>query len=189
VSFRTNAEDGVFLMGVGPFAFGAAPLPPALNVSAVDCADFAWSAFSEAPSIILRIFGSEACSSAFAFLIFFLRSTAVDAALAIFAASAGGSSRTCSYSLRIRDATLIWSARSRDAVDGGFIEKTGLGECSRAIGDAKSAANISLVRFAEVRTRCSAELEVVEDAMAGWISVMLGGCVDGLLVEVVGETC
>ena len=114
MSLRTSELDVAFLFGVGPFALGAAPLPPALNVNAIDCASFALSAFSEAPAIILRILGSEACSSAFWFLIFFRRSAAVEAAAAILAARAGGSSRTCSYSLRMRAATLTWSA----AVDG-----------------------------------------------------------------------
>lgn len=106
VSLRTSELDVAFLSGVGPFALGAVPLPPALSVNATDCASFALSAFSDAPAIILRIFGSDACSSAFWLLIFLRRSAAVEAAAAIFAASAGGSSRTCSYSFRMRAATL-----------------------------------------------------------------------------------
>jgi hypothetical protein len=55
----------------------------------------------------------------------------------------------------MRDETLICWARSRDAVDGGAMEKAGFEACSRAIGDAKSAAKISRVRFVEERTSCS----------------------------------
>jgi hypothetical protein len=117
VSFRTSELEVAFLSGVGPFALGAAPFPPDRSVKAIDWASFALSAFSEAPAIILRILGSDACSSAFWFLIFLRRSAAVEAAAAIFAASAGGSSRTCSYSFRMRAATLTWSA----AVDGAAV--------------------------------------------------------------------
>jgi hypothetical protein len=169
---RTSEVDVAFLFGVGPFALGAAPLPPALNVSAIDCASFALSAFSDAPAIILRILGSDACSSAFWLLIFFRRSAAVEAAAAILAARAGGSSRTCSYSLRMRAATLAWSA----AVDGAgvlaVIENAEFGAWSSAPDDAKSAANISLVRFADARTSCSVELGIGAVVAMSWV---LGG--------------
>ena len=72
-------------------------------------------------------------------------------ALACFAANAGGSSLTSSYSLCILVATFIRSARSPDEELVGDIENDPLDVCSKAAGDVKSAANISLVRFAEVR--------------------------------------
>jgi hypothetical protein len=153
VSFLTSALDGVSLIGVGPVAFGAAPLPPARNANCIDCASFAWSAFSDTPSIIFCILGFEAFSSAFWLLIFLRRSAAVVAAAAIFAARTGGSSRTCSYSLRIRLATPTWWATSEGAtVVGVMVKLLELEAWSSAESDAKSAAKISRVRFAEVRT-------------------------------------
>lgn len=60
----------------------------------------------------------------------------------------------------MRVATLTWSA----AVDGAgvvaVIEKAEFGAWSNAPDNAKSAANISLVRFADERTSCSVELEI-----------------------------
>jgi hypothetical protein len=58
----------------------------------------------------------------------------------------------------MRDATLAWSAAAKGAGVVGCIEKLPLEAWSSAAGDAKSAANISRVRFEEVLISCSAVL-------------------------------
>lgn len=136
VSFLTNALEGVPRVGVGPWAFGAAPFPDR-SVKAIDCASLLFSIFSEDASIILRILGSVACSSAFAFLIFRLFSAAVEAAIAILAAKAGGNSCTWLYSWCI-----LVETRGESMLIDGY--------------STASAPKTARVRLAEARATCSA---------------------------------
>jgi hypothetical protein len=54
------------------------------------------------------------------------------------------------------------------------MEKAELAAWSRATGDAKSAAKISRVRFAEVRARSSTELSGCADAVSAMMSKCVG---------------
>lgn len=96
---------------------------------------------------ILANLGSEGCSSDFGF---FLLAIADDCADACLAAKAAGSSLTWAYSECIRDATLVREAVSDGAEIGSAM--AGREGTSRAERDAKSAANSSRDRLADVRT-------------------------------------
>lgn len=106
---RTKLEDGRFLFSPGPLAGPPCPYPFAAprSASAMDpSADEPPSLFSSAdaamPSIILTMWGSEGSSPSSLALGFFRRATIDAVAEACFAASAGGSSLTSSYSFLIR---------------------------------------------------------------------------------------
>jgi len=113
VCFRTRLDDGRFLCGVGLLAFGPPPVPCDRSASAVDVAPFETvSDFAGIPSISLAICESETPSPSAWVLGRFRRAAAEAEALAWLAASAGGSSRTSSYSLRMREVRLARSADS-----------------------------------------------------------------------------
>lgn len=159
VSRLTRLVDGVLRCGVGPFAFGGsfAPAVPLIRVRAIDV-PFACGCASrgfEAASIIFAICGSLACSSVFCF---FLLAATPACAVACFCASATGSSLTFAYSFRIRAATLAFCARSYG--EGSSGATLGWGGLTNADGCAKSAANISRVLFADLRTASAARCEI-----------------------------
>ena len=107
---------------------------PFERMSAVDDGPFVGLCdCAETPSIILAIFGSDACSSV---LGFFLRAIAEACAFACFAASAAGSSWTSAYSVCILDDTLARCALSEGEVIGGAM--VGRGKFSSADGLPKS---------------------------------------------------
>lgn len=100
---------------------------------------------------------SEVVSSAPCAFAFFRRAAAEAAAACCLAASAGGSSTVSAYSVRMRAERF---ARSAASLEDGAVEASGnvyvlgRGGSSKPEGPAKSAANNSRVRFAEVRMRC-----------------------------------
>lgn len=103
------------------------------------------------PSINLAVWLSDGASPLASVLTLFrLAATEADAD-ACLAASAGGSSRTSSYSLRIRDIRPARSADSKGSMDGRVgLVRVGCG--SEVVGNVYWAPKSSLVRFADDRT-------------------------------------
>jgi hypothetical protein len=70
----------------------------------------------------------------------------------------------------MRDATLAWSAAAEGAGVVGCIEKLPLEAWSSAADEAKSAANISRVRFEDDLISCSAVLGSREAAVSAMVT-------------------
>ena len=105
-SLRTKLDDCEFCWGVEPLAFGPFPAPDFRIASAVEVPPLT-SDFLGMPSIIFAV--AESDPSCFCFFL-------LPAATAVFcfAASAGGSSRTFSYSLLNREDRPARSARCKE---------------------------------------------------------------------------
>ena len=104
VCLRTRLDEGRFRCRVGPLACGPDPLPPVRRVNAVD--DPTTPLFSDLagmPSINFVVSKSAGPSPSAWVFGRFRRAAADAAALACFAARAGGSSRKSSYSHRMRE--------------------------------------------------------------------------------------